>query len=465
MAQRNTRRDRGRPRGIEKEVTVVSGGQLRSLPGFFPALNALQGVYELFNPDDILAKRGFKIYEEMLNDDTIKACLRFKKVLIHGRAWEIEPAGGKDASQEAKDQATFVQDVLNNVGWNRVMREVLTALDYGFSIGELLWSVEDFQDKGLKVILKDVAHRDPKWMKIDVDMHGNIVQFRQLSDMFGTQIEIQPDKVIHYSQGAEFRNHYGKSDIRACYRAWWSKKFVTQFWNVFLERFGSPLTMMKYPQGASNELKAALMNILNTLQNKTEVLVPEGVVVELIEATRAGNAGYKDALDSFDISIARAILVPGLLGMGGPTSRAADSQSRLQLRIIMKVANDIAEDIAQLFTKQIVQPLVDWNFGGVKQFPKFVFRDYGEYDSIEVADSINNLFNSGILDLDQEDVNYARSILGLPLREEGDEDEILRSPPPPIGTSPNDPNAQGAGAKAGNDRAKKGASQKKPVKQ
>lgn len=456
MAQPQQRRSRGpgRPRNVETPLTVMTGGQLISWPSI--ASQVRERRFELYNPDDLLGRKGFAIYREMRNDDTVKACLNFKKVLVHGRSWEITPAGGKDASEEQKKQARFVEDNLKDIGFNRVMRETLTGLDFGFSVGEIIWEVGEYQDQGLRVMLKDIKHRDPEWLRVDVDLHGNVIGFRQLAGIMPLDIYIPAEKAIHYSHSSEFSNHYGISDLRAAYRCWWSKKFITQFWNIFLERFGQPLMMMKYPIGASSELKDALKRILSNLSSKSDILVPEGVVVELIEATRAGAAQYDDALTYMDVGISRAILVPALLGMGVDIKRGSDSQSRLHLRVLMKIANDISADMEQIFTSKLVEPLVDMNYPNVKEFPKFVFRDYGEYEAVEIVDSINNLFNSGILDLDQNDINYARSILGLPLREEGDEDEVLRSMPPPLGASPNDPNATGAGAKAGNNRATKG---------
>jgi phage gp29-like protein len=457
---RKPRRGAGRPRNQEKELTVMAGGQLMSWPGLLKR-SPNGSIYELAFIDDLLTRRGFQIYREMLNDDQIKACLAFKKLLVTGRAWDIVPAGGDEASEENKKIADFVRANLEKVNWNRIQREILTALDFGFSVGEILWEVDEYEDQGPKLMLKDIKHRDPQMIRIDVDIHGNIKNFRQMVDLPVTEVFLPPEKVIHYAYQSHFSNHYGVSDLRAAYRAWFSKKFITQFWNVFLERFGQPLMMMKYPMGATPELKSALRSILDGLSTRTDILVPEGVIVELIEATRAGTAQYGEALTYLDIAISKALLVPALLGMGTDIKRGSDSQSRLHLRVLMKVVNDLSQDLQEQVQKSIVIPLVDSNFNDVKEYPDYKYQDYGEYEAVEIVDAINNMFNAGILDMDQDDVNYARSILGLPIREEGNEDEIMRAPPPPVGTSPNDPNASGAGAGKNNSRAQKGPSTRK----
>lgn len=419
--------------------------------------------FQLYNPDDLLHRKGYHVYREMRNDDTLKACLNFKKVLISGREWEIEPAGGKNATQEQKDQASFAEDAIRELNFNKTMREQLTALDYGASYGELVWEVKEFKDKGLKIAPSSIKFRDPEWMYVDVDVHGNILMFRQQSgavpyNPYG--VDVPPEKMLHYAHQSEFSNHYGISDLRAAYAAWWSKKFVTQFYNVFLERFGQPLMMMKYPLGSDNTLKQALQQILTNLSTKSDILVPEGVTVELIEAMRGGTAKYEEALNYYDVRMARAILVPALLGMGSAITRGTDSQSRLHLRVLMKVANDVSNDLEFLYTEKLVEPIVDMNFPNVDECPKFKFRDYGEYEAIEIVDSAINMFNAGMLDADQNDINYLRSILGLDLRKEGDEDEIKRPEPAPLG-NPNNPNDSGAGAGKNNARSQKGPASKK----
>lgn len=455
----------GRPRAIESELTVASMGQLISWPGPFTIVRKGERL-ELVSPDDLITRFGYKIYREMLSDDTVKACLGFKKVLIHGRAWEITPAGGKDANEEQKKQAQFVQDVLQDTAWNRIMRETLSALEFGFSAGEIIWEVKDFHDYGLKVVLKDVKHRDPEFIKIDVDRHANILGFRQIAGYMPHEIYIPADKVIHYQVNGQFGNHYGIPDLRAAYRAWWSKKFITQFWNVFLERFGSPLMMMKYPIGADSKLKDALKAILSSLSTRSDILVPEGVAVELVEASRAGTAQYGEAINYCDVGISRALLVPALLGMGVDVKRGSDSQSRLHLRVLMKVASDISTDLEAIYTEKLVEPLVEMNFPNVKEYPKFTFRDYGEYEAIEIADSLINMWNAGMLDADQNDINYMRSILGAPMREEGDEDELNRPQPTPLGTGPGAgiANATGAGAGKNNNRATQGPAKAKTTR-
>ncbi len=444
-----TRNRPGRPSAIEQEHMVVDGEVVRS---FLPMH---KGGVEFLPVDTIINRKGWQIYRDMMHDDQVKVTLAFKKLLVHGRAWEMKPAKADNA--KADEIALFVKANLERINFKRIVAEQLSALQFGFALSEVLYEITDFKGEK-KAMLKDIKARDPQHLKIMADMHGNITKFRQESS-FNEHIDMDPSKVWHYAHQSQFQNHYGVSDFRSVYKNWWAKKYLINFWNVFLERMGAPMTLMKYPHGASPELKRLLKGILTGLSAKSELLVPEGVEVELIEATRSGTASFKEALQYHDNAISRGMLVVALLGMGGSdVTRGADSQSRLQLRVLFKMGDDLAKDLMRTFHEQVIKQLVDLNFEHDDLYPTFVWQEYGEFEGFEVADTIRLLHAAGMIDMDQEDVNYARSILGLPLRKEGDpEDEVVRPQPLP---PPADANSPPGSPGAGNQRASKGASGK-----
>ena len=159
----------GRPMNIEREVLVVGGEIAQS---FLPAKNG--GVY-VQSPDSLLRTKGFSIYRDMRSDDQVKLTLNFKKILVHGRAWEIKPASD---SQTDEDIAKFVQMNLESINLKHIIKEALTALDFGFSIAEIVWKVSE-QDGKKVILLKDIKHRDPERMEAQIDKYGNILQWEQ----------------------------------------------------------------------------------------------------------------------------------------------------------------------------------------------------------------------------------------------------------------------------------------------
>lgn len=443
----------GRPRRQLTEAMVDVGASLRSFQPF-AGRRGPGNVVEILPTDEIITRKGWEEYRKMLHDPQIKATLAFKKIMIYGRKWDVEPASEE---QKDLDVAAFVRAALKKINLKAKIREGLSAFDYGFSVGELIWALDRVNGEDA-IILKDIKFRDPEFITVNVDKHGNVQSWIQdvRSFQFGQnkqEVVLQPDKVFHWANDKSFSQHYGKSDLRSAYRSWWAKKFVIQFWNVFLERLGAPLTAARYPTGASSQLKDALKQILKGLSAKTEILIPEGVEIELIEATRAGQASYEEALNYHDKEIARAMLMVALLGSGGnEVKRGSDSQSRLHLRTLHKMADEVGGDFMWELNAQVVKQLVDFNFD-VEEYPKVFFQDYGEFEAFEITDAIRLLHAAGILELDREDVNFARSILGMKVREEGNEDEVIRPPEPPPPASANSPPPP---AGQGNTRAQSG---------
>lgn len=435
----------GRPLAIERQETVI-GGEIAS--SFLPAE---KGGIIVQSPDKLLRTKGYTVYRDMRADDQVKLTMAFKKILVHGRSWQIKAASD---SESDKDIARFVEHNLKRINFKKTLKEALSACDFGFSIGEINWEVGDYEGNRT-LLLKNIKHRDPDRWEARMSRHGDILDWRQTEGhgIGSNPIIMPPNKLWHFAHQGEFSNPYGTSDLRAAYKSWWAKKFIHNFWNVFLERLGSPQTVMHYPQGASDELKNTLKGILNGLSTKTEILIPEGVEIKLVEAMRtSGQATFHDALTYHNNAIARAILMVALFGAGGDDiSRGADSQSRLHLRTLFKMGDDLAKELMETFHDQVLIQLVDFNFAGVEKYPEFVWQDYGEFEGIEVADTIRLLHAAGIVDMDQSDVNYARSILGLPIRGEDDkEDKVNRPPPPP---PPGDPNKPPPAAGQGNTQA------------
>jgi hypothetical protein len=171
------------------------------------------------------------------------------------------------------------------------------------------------------------------------------------------------------------------------------------------------------------------------------------VEITLVEATRGGQASYEQALDFHNNSIARALLMVGVYGANGenPRQSQGNSQGAIQLHLMFKVADTISQALTKSLFEQVVKQLLTLNFPK-PLMPSFVWQDYGQFEGALVADQIRQMHVAGIVDLDQRDVNYLRSITGLPLRgPEDPEDEVLRPEPVPLsgGGAPPPPAGQG----------------------
>ncbi|KJU85147.1 protein containing DUF935, partial [Candidatus Magnetobacterium bavaricum] len=87
------------------------------------------------------------------------------------------------------------------------------------------------------------------------------------------------------------------------------KKNALKFWTTFCERFASPTLVGKYPGAATEDQKAALLDVLESVQQEASMIMPDGLTVEVLNAMSGGNfSHFQDFIGHMDASIAKVIL-------------------------------------------------------------------------------------------------------------------------------------------------------------
>lgn len=370
-----------------------------------------------WNPDKLVRlKGGLQVYDEMRLDEQVKACLALKKHAVLASGWTIEPASD---SQEDQDIADFVTYNLNKMAGTltAVMLELLTALDYGYSISELVWQVYSDGPYAGMVGLKAIKSKRPHFYSFQVDPFGNLLPdglIHQGTWYTGLLEERLPvNKFIIYTYQKEFDNWYGISDLRPAYRPWWSKDNVIRFWNIYLERFGSPLMIGRYKTSDPNKVNE-LKTILKNIQSKTSIVMQEGQFdIGLIEPQRRSTADYDTAIQHYDKAIARSILVPDQLSgteVGGAYAKAK-VHFDVFLWVITKLRSDIEDEV---FGEQVIRRIVEYNYAGTLEMPKLKFNPLTDQQRMELATAFADAVQKGAIRPASTDEEYLRETLNFP---------------------------------------------------
>jgi SPP1 gp7 family putative phage head morphogenesis protein len=364
-----------------------------------------------YNPDVLVTRKGLTIFDSMKRDDQIKPCLKAKKLLIFSNGWEITPANSTPKAQEQVDFLYVVFEQLQGT-LEKTVREIMSALDYGYSVSEKVFNtIEKGAFKG-KIGLKYIKTKKPHDFTFDVDNYGNIKPDTGLWQYNG-QHKYPTWKFIIYSHDSEWGNPYGTSDLAAAYRAWWSKDLIYKFYNGYLEKFGSPTLKITYPQGASPGLMSKIEEVLKNFVGGQGIKIPEGLKAELLEAMRQGQAGYDRAIDIYNTAIARSLLVPDLLGFTGKeagTYALGAKQADLFLANLMSIQAELAEEV---LGEQLIRQLIDWNYPGTDEYPAYEFGSLRPDDMQVKATVIRTLVEPGIVGADEP---WIRPFLNLPER-------------------------------------------------
>lgn len=368
-----------------------------------------------YNPDELVRQKGgLTIYDQMREDEQIKALLAVKKHCIMGSGWELKPASPSSADVEIKEFVEYnLCEVLDN--FDRNIWEILSCLDYGFSLHEKIYAID-----GGKYLIKEFKHRAPHTFEFHTDTKGNLPPdgFRQWGSEGLKPLPL--DKFVYAVYQREFDSWYGKSDLRSCYKSWFTKDLVTKFWVMYLERFGSPFTVGSYDAGKiTGEALTALKSIIKNIQQTTAIAIPKDIEIDLKESIGRGPDQYDKAIDKFNINMARALLIPDLLGFSKPIEGGSFALGDKHFQIFMKIIASIQKDIQNVIKRQVLKPLVDLNFN-TKTYPTFVFKPILEDDKKEYARIFLDAVSKGVVNVSVEDKNYLRDMLTFP-----EEDESL----------------------------------------
>ena len=384
-----------------------------------------QGInFRKFNPDLLIrAKGGFKVYDDMRVDDQVKMCLNLKKQAVLAAGWKIEPASDSAEDVAVADFVTWVfnkmEGSFDKVAWN-----VMSALDYGFSVNEIVWGLIEQGDHTGKVGIRAIKSKKPHFYSFAVDQFSNLLPDGLIQDGLVGLLKLPVNKFVIYVHQKEWGNWYGVSDLRSAYRSWWSKDNIVKFWNMALERFGMPVVLGKM-KSTDSTARIQLEKVLENLQAKTSVVYPEGMFeLDLLEPQRKGTGKqdpYSVALQFHDRGIARSILIPDRLVESGEVGSYAQSRTHFDvfLWIIQKLRNDVAEDAIQ---EQVVRRLVGWNFTNLKELPQFKFNALTEDMKVGYAQAFSEAVKAGAITAVPSDGAHIRESLQFP---EADEDEVL----------------------------------------
>ena len=113
-----------------------------------------------------------------------------------------------------------------------------------------------------------------------------------------------------------------------------------KFWLNFLERFGGPTAIVigKYPQSASQEDRTVLEVALVSLSTQTGIAIPQGMEIELIQATgKGGEAGFESLLRYLDSQASILVLGETL------TTEVGKAGSRAAAQVHAKVSSELSE--------------------------------------------------------------------------------------------------------------------------
>ena len=153
--------------------------------------------------------------------------------------------------------------------------------------------------------------------------------------------------------------------------------------------YGLPFRLGKYAPGSSDEEKRALMQALIQLGADAAGIIPEGASIEFVTTEKTSSTDLYERLARYcDEQISKAILGQTLTSDSGGGSYA-QSKTHNEVRHDLTVAD--CKALAATLRRDLIRPLVLFNFGEEKRIPRIRFDCEEDEDLMQTANVVGTL--------------------------------------------------------------------------
>jgi hypothetical protein len=386
--------------------------------------------YEEINAD-LVHPAGYAVYDRMwrTDPDVRRVWGMWTSPIIAG-TWQIEPHGGDEADDQAREDAALVEWVLFEHlrgGLHGHLSEALATLRHGFAPFEHIWHA--IKHDGQQLLVPEyLGLRLPRsvqrWLQDDREQLAGI---EQLTIDRGL-IEIPADGLVYYRVGAEGDNWEGVSPLRAVYKPWFIKDGIERLDAVAQERQAVGVAVLYPPEHANNDdgtLDAVEDAIAGLRGGETAHIVMPGPHADNAElgqgwrfeiqgmgaASQSGRSA-QPSLQYFTDKIAAGLIAEFMrLGQSGEGARAtADVQQDPFYAAVEGFTSTVVEPPLQALTELIVRV----NRGERDGYPKIRMSLVDAASLTELADYVNKLSAAGALAADDPLEDYLRQRGDLP---------------------------------------------------
>lgn len=383
----------------------------------------VDGNMPRYNPDDLIGRKGYKVYKQMMTDEQVKAVVRFKRNAITARQYYFEIDNPEMSEEEKARRLGVAWEIVKRMHGSveDAMNKILSAMYNGFSMTEKtfkLIEVDGLNWWGIRAL--SLKPFDTFYFKTDA--YGNIEQIIQ--DVSGDRRKVDPERFIHFVQNPDVDSQYGQSELREAYRSYFSKDVLIRIQNIYFERVASGFTTVQPPEGKvirrGTEEYSNIMSILRNMQAGTGVLLPPGFTVQTHYP--GSSPGFADAINFHDQGIAKALLVPNLMGISHQGNVGSQAQAQTQLEAFLWMLDAEAVRLEEALNEQLFRPLGLINFGD-EDVPLFKLKPLSKSQLYELVRVWAELVGKSAVLRTDSDEAHVRNILGFPEKPEGEEGE------------------------------------------
>ena len=324
--------------------------------------------------------------------------------------WQITPPPNASAAEQR--DAQMIEEILRDATWlDDCIFDATDAILKGFSCQEIEW--EQGLVGGLKLI-RNVHWRDPAWF-MTPQHERNTLRLRD-----GTADGVELAKFGWITHIAKAKTGY-LSRIGLVRTLVWPfiyRNYSARDFAEFLEIYGLPLRLGKYPEGATNTEKNTLLRAVISIGHNAGGIIPRGMDIEFEKAAEGNATEFMAMIDWAEKSMSKAILGGTLTSQSdGKTSTNALGNVHNEVRQELRDAD--LKRLAATLTRDLVYPLYALNcksFNDARRIPRFEFDTAESEDINSFGEGLGRLVDIGF----QIPLQWAQDKMQIPLAAEGE---------------------------------------------
>lgn len=385
-----------------------------------------------YNEEYLAKLRGtpaMDLYDQMRRSDPkIKMVLSAVKNPIKSAQWKVQPG---DVGEQYKLHAELIEQILFKdleQSWQSQLAEILTHLDFGFSIFEVIHKVVLNHPKfGNYNSLAKLAWRNPRTIE-RWNLDSKTEKIKSVTQYaFGDLqklVDIPGEYLLIFSHEKEGANFEGVSALRPCYGPWVRKNTFLKLLAIGMEKYAIPTPYMEVPEG--KESSQQFINAKKVLEKyvahqQQYITLPAGWKLGFSQ-TNFDAEKIRAAIQAENTEMANAFLENFLeLGQSGSGSYALGSDlSDFFLTGIEHVANYICDVI----NRELIPDLVKTNYGPQSVYPQLVASGIKDKPGKEFAEILKIFSDGKIIIPDAELEDDMREKYKLPKRTQNDQRQV-----------------------------------------
>ena len=351
-----------------------------------------------FKGNGISYATGMKI----LLDTQVSTGFDILKYILSSKQWVLV-SNDEDTNEEVYN---FIHNMLFNLETevNEIIKQMLPAILWGYSVHEILYDL----DSDGKLIVNDLVPLHIKTLQNEpfiYDNNGELIGIHQQYD--NVDVDIPINKVLKYSFNAKYDEDYGYGllwDFRPIVE---DKINLNNWLMTYNERHEAPILYGKANSNMSS--KKMLQSFTEVNGGKSGLTVGVDEEVGVLESSHRGETFFK-TLQYKDNQIFRRYYLGNLL-LGDNSQTGTYAQSQTQLDFGQLIFDGLLEELANCFQKQIINPIVEANFGSINLSPTFSFDKFTTGDLTSLFNIIKPLMDSGVVDSENDAVQEAIGLL------------------------------------------------------